>query len=119
LLAFLVYIQNKTIGVDCAMMFKRIILVCILFVLNTALKAHSTSPWIFNEDFSTVNIYGGLPQWDISDDNVNNETDIKLQDNFYNNLVRAFFFELTVLVLKINDPILHRAKLTQPQHNEV
>jgi hypothetical protein len=50
------------------MIFKRIILVCILFVLNTALKAHSTSPWIFNEDFSTVNIYGGLPQWDISDD---------------------------------------------------
>ena len=49
-------------------MFKRIIIVCILFVLNTALKAHSTSPWIFNEDFSTVNANGGSPQWDIGDD---------------------------------------------------
>jgi len=49
-------------------MFKRIILVCILFVLNTALKAHSTSPWAFNEDFSTVDAYGGSPQWSLYDD---------------------------------------------------
>ena len=51
-------------------MLKRIILVCILFVLNTALKAHSTSPWAFNEDFSSLNSRGTLNGWDWSGDSM-------------------------------------------------